>query len=297
MSSKTCGYAFWFIAFSLLVKNERCLLAGLILNPAGTLLFDGSTGEDDSVQVSAIGSTNSFKFFGQSITDVYVAENGRVAFSRLHDDFITLPTLGSGPSYIAPLWDDFLLNPALNNSVRASYVPDQYLAVTWENVRLFNETVAGQPFPDTNRTAQAVWFEGDTTIRGYAFKKDDIAFGYIPDSISGPNYLGPELQSAVGLNKGDGSYSEVVGTTGGVVDGNNLQNSGLLAWESNAFLLFRPGVADATPDGFARSSFQDGYYRDKFFFTAVPEPSSLLTVLTLSAYQALRILRRKRTIC
>ena len=44
-------------------------------------------------------------------------------------DFITVP-LGNNRAMIAPLWDDYLLSPLLDNSVRAEYVAGQYLSVT-----------------------------------------------------------------------------------------------------------------------------------------------------------------------
>jgi hypothetical protein len=186
---------------------------------------------------------------------------------------------------IAPLWDDYLLDPLLDNLVTARYMPNQYLQVTWSNVRLYNETVGGEPFPNTQRSVQMVWFDGDTTLRGFEFKKDDIAFGYIPHTNAGPEYFGP-IAATAGLDKGDGTFSSVLGTPEGeLLPG----DGGLLAWGENDFLLFRPGESTVVPDGFLGSNFQGGYHRAAFTLTAVPEPSTLFMLLVASGFPVIRV--------
>ena len=255
--------------------------AGLVLNPAGTLVIQASPTPSGETHVpltnSQVSGVENFsgKFFGETKSSIYVSENGRLGFAASLgvSDFFPVP-LGSTRASIAPLWDDFLLVQStvsipVNNAVRAEYAAGQYLSVTWQNVRLELETVAGSPFPDTNRTAQVVWFEGDTSIRGFAFKKDDLAFGYIPHT-TGTDF--GAMDAVAGLDKGDGTFSAVQGTTLGRL--NSMQGN-LLAPGENEFLLFRAGEVGIVPDGFASASFEGGYYRGRFSLTAVPEPSSI----------------------
>jgi hypothetical protein len=262
---------------------------GLIVDPLGTPLFNGSTGDALRVELDLPPGTG-FRFFGKDVNSVFVSENGHVGFSRNQPDFFPGP-LGansngvSGSAKIAPLWDDYLLDPGLNNLVTARYLPNQYLQVTWSNVRLANETFENGFFPNTQRSVQMVWFDGDTTLRGFDFKKDDIAFGYIPHTNVAPEYFGPIFATA-GLDKGDGTFSSVLGTPNGVLRANN---GGLLAWGENDFLLFRPGTDLFVPDGFLPSNFQGGYHRGAFTLTAVPEPSTFLLLIVASVYPALRV--------
>ena len=281
-----------------LILFSKVGLGGLIVDPLGTTLFNGSTGDELRVELELASGTG-FHFFGQDVTRVFISENGHVGFSQNQPDFFPGP-LGAnsngvfGSAKIAPLWDDYLLDPLLDNSVTARYVPNQYLQVTWSNVRLYNETFDGEPFPDTQRSVQMVWFDGDTTLRGFDFKKDDIAFGYIPHTNVGPEYFGA-IDATAGLDNGNGTFSSVLGTLNGEL---NPADGRLLAWGENDFLLFRPGDESVVPDGFLPSNFQGGYYRGAFTLAAVPEPSTFLLLIVASGFPVIRMWknssRRKR---
>ena len=255
--------------------------AGFILTPAGTVVIEASPIPDEArvkLTSSLVSGVENFsgRYFGETKGDIYVSENGHLVFAATapgEADFFPV-TLGSSRASIAPLWDDFLLvqstvDQPVNNAVLADYSPGHYLAVTWQNVRLELETVANQLFPDTNRSAQVLWFEGDTTIRGFEFKKDDIAFGYVPHT-SGSDF--GDIAAVAGLDKGDGTFSALQGTTNGSV---SASQGNLLAPGENSFVLFRPGVVGAVPSNFTADSYQGGYYRGDFTLTAVPEPSSI----------------------
>lgn len=255
--------------------------AGFILTPAGTVVIGASPIPDEArVKLASdlVSGVENFsgRYFGETKGDIYVSENGHLVFAATaagEADFFPVP-LGSSRASIAPLWDDYLLIQStvaqpVNNAVLADYSSGHYLAVTWQNVRLELESVAGQEFPDTNRSAQVVWFEGDTIIRGFEFKKDDIAFGYVPHT-SGADF--GDIAAVAGLDKGDGTFSAIQGTTDGSL---SASQGNLLAPGENNFLLFRPGVAGVVPNNFAADSLQGGYYRGSFTLTAVPEPSSL----------------------
>ncbi len=273
--------------------------AGLILTPTGTVVIEASPIPDEArVKLTSglVSGVENFsgRYFGETKGDVYVSENGHLVFAATaagEADFSPVP-LGSSRASIAPLWDDYLLiqstvDQPVNNTVLADYSSGHYLAVTWQNVRLELETVGGQQFPDTNRSAQVVWFEGDTMIRGFEFKKDDIAFGYVPHT-SGADF--GDIAAVAGLDKGDGTFSAIQGTTDGSV---SASQGNLLAPGENSFLLFRPGVAGAVPSIFTADSFQGGYYRGAFSLTAVPEPSSIGLCLVSVATAVGFSIRRK----
>ncbi|MCY2983286.1 MAG: hypothetical protein NTY15_06555 [Planctomycetota bacterium] len=266
------GLLFFDVCFSVAPAT-----AGLILNPAGTVVIEASPIPLEArVKLTSglVSGVEGFagRYFGETKGDIYVSENGHLVFAAGEADF-PVP-LGSSQASIAPLWDDYLLiqstvSQPVNNAVLADYSSGHYLAVTWQNVRLEVETVAGEEFPDTNRSTQVVWFEGDTMIRGFEFKKDDIAFGYVPHT-SGADF--GDIAAVAGLDKGDGTFSAIQGTTDGSL---SASQGNLLAPGENNFLLFRPGVAGSVPNNFTADSFQGGYYRGAFSLTAVPEPSSL----------------------
>ena len=279
-----------------IVSSARLVEGGLIVDPVGTPLFNGSTGDELRVELTgALKPGTGFRFFGQSVNSVFVSENGHVGFSQPERPDYAPGPLGSansgnessvaGTAMIAPLWDDYLLDPLLDNLVTARYMPNQYLQVTWSNVRLYNETFDGEPFPNTQRSVQMVWFDGDTTLRGFEFKKDDIAFGYLPHTNVGPEYFGV-IDATAGLDQGNGNFSSVLGTPYGEL---LPRDGGLLAWGENDFLLFRPGEATVVPDGFFDSNFQGGYHRGAFTFTAVPEPSTIWILLVASGYPVVRV--------
>jgi hypothetical protein len=273
--------------------------AGLILAPSGTTVIEASPIPNEArvrLTPSLVSGIDGFsgRYFGEAKSDIYVSENGHLVFAATQPgeaDFFPEP-LGSSRASIAPLWDDFLLVQStleipVNNAVLADYSAGQYLSVTWQNVRLELETVAGQLLPETNRSAQVVWFEGDTMIRGFEFKRDDIAFGYVPHT-SGADF--GDIYAVAGLDKGDGTFSAILGTTDGSLD---PTSGNLLAPGENSFLLFRPGVVGTVPNGFEPDSFQGGYYRGSFTLTAVPEPTSIgLCFASITIALGLSIRRR-----
>lgn len=281
------------------------LHGGLIVDPITselTVLFDGTPRSDgkeiDSVRAELSGALApgaGFRFFGQPVNKVFVSENGHIGFSQLTNvpqDFITGP-LGTQPgntdsvagtAMIAPLWDDYQLVPNTNNFVTAQYVQNHYLNVTWSNVSLTLD-------PGVKFSTQLLWFDGDTTIRGFEFRKDDIAFGYIPHTTTGPDHFG-DIYATAGLDQGNGNFSSVPGTRDGTL---LAEDGGLLAWRENEFLLFRPGVESDVPSGFLIGDFQGGYYRGTFTLTAVPEPSQIVMLLAVASYPVIRFWRRRCT--
>ena len=106
--------------------------AGLVLNPAGTLVIQASPTPSGETHVpltnSQVSGVENFsgKFFGETKSSIYVSENGRLGFAASLgvSDFFPVP-LGSTRARIAPLWDDFLLVQStvsipVNNAVRGS---------------------------------------------------------------------------------------------------------------------------------------------------------------------------------
>lgn len=233
--------------------------ADFIVAPTGTVLYDGSNIEDDVTQISGL----NLKFFGTSVSSVWVAENGNLNFSA--DQSFFSDALGtSNVARIAPLWDDFLLlqNQAktIDNWVLVDSRPGSYLAVTWQNVRLFLETTSGAAFPNTTRSAQVVWFETDQVINGIQYRAGDIAFGYVPHQLGTSNF-GANLYATVGIDAGNGTFVALPGTVRGQV---TAANSNLLGAQ-NQLVLFQ-----ANSGG--------GGYSASLQIVAVPEPSSMMFV-------------------
>ncbi len=242
------------------------LNAGLVLDPTGLVFFDGfdRSEEDTAKRVTGL----NFRFYGTDRSEIWVSENGNLNFSA---DGSFSPTLLGAPSHarIAPLWDDFLLlqgEVPVNNRVLVDHQSGRWLSVTWENVRLFHETAAGEPFPDTTRSAQVVIFESDQLIRGFEFRRNDIAFGHIPHELGTSNF-GWALEATVGIDSGNGVFSAIPGTSAGRITD---ANDDLLSWESDSFILFRP-----------TDSIISGYDASKQLFSAVPEPTSVSLALVV----------------
>jgi len=261
------------VAAALSVCDKAPTQAALLVDPivGGTLIWDGSqdlngSGEynfDPVMQINT-GSTFKGKFYGRAVGPVFVSENGNLLFSS-PADFFPVGLNEVRGSIIAPLWDDFLVLPGANNAVIDHSVGGQYLGLTWSNVRLELETSfdpdAPVSFPDTTRSAQVLWFEAATTIRGVTFEPDDIVFSYV-GHVVGTADFGLQLFATIGIADSSTSFTPLPGDMDGSI---TAGESGLLAWESNSYLLFRPEILQAGGTGYVAS---------KNYFTAVPEPSA-----------------------
>ncbi len=241
----SCVCAKWTLLF-FLAPVWSVAQAGLIASVDNAVLVtNGYPYEADFVvnldTIAGLDATN-FKgrFFGQSPDSIWVAENGNLNFEG---DPSFFPDNANQTARISPLWDDFILiNDAtgtFDNRIVATYEAGHFLAISWLNARLANETVAGQPFPSTQRSMQTLWFEGNTSISGFSFLADDIVFSYI-SSVPGTDDFGP-INAHVGLDAGDAAAANrqalLPGASGsGLVTAND---SGLLPWQTDHFVLFR----------------------------------------------------------
>jgi len=255
--------------------------AELVLDPAlGTVIATGPAdpGFDFSVLLP---DTETFagRFFGQAVTGpIYAVDNGNINFTS---DTLFFPNSDNTVARISPLWDDFLFDATTNNRLIYQRQVGNYLAVTWQNVRLSNETAFNAGiFPDTDRALQAIWFEADTAIRGFDFTKDDIVFSYIAHQ-SGTSNFGP-IEGQVSLDRGDGPSTAILP---GTLDGSVTQADGaLFPWQENRFLLFRWN--DNT----------NLYWVSTESFTAVPEPSSAFALLAMSTLGGWLERRRRKNV-
>jgi hypothetical protein len=261
----------WIFAFVFVACTDKNLFADLLLQASsGTTIYSGglavsgngvivqTNSPDPGDWVFGINVWDSFsgRLYGVDPTPVggkiWVSENGNINFSGDN----SFSAVGKNIACISPLWDDFLYasNAMPPNRILVHTSPGEYIAATWENVRLFSDAPAGDPFPTSNRSTQVVWFEGDTTIKGFQFRTNDIAFSY-QGRTAGTSDFGP-IESFVGLSDGAGKRLAMPGS-----DSNGIITSGaLLPWQDGSFVLFRP-----TADG---SSYT-------LMVTAVPEPNSL----------------------
>lgn len=283
----------------------RMAIADLAFSPDGTDLFAGEYVDDvvdDRITIARTTGLSAFRFFGESLgTSIHVSENGNIStvpnshfFPHAHND------LGVSTKLVAPLWDDVLMvNPttfptsAPKNFVR-EYKQAGLYAVTWQNVRLFQETVAGGIFPDTVRSAQVALIGTAQTLKGFAFKPNDIVFSYQSFNGTTKDFVDPTQEATIPANTfllnafvgladtsagtgAAGKYSHVV-VDGLDIDTNNSDyvespeaagdgTGGRLPWTNQEFILFRE-LLD-TDGEFA------GYDVSIERFTAVPEPSSV----------------------
>jgi hypothetical protein len=250
------------------------VLAELIVDPASLpsssvfTLMDGDPPDDDGTVLINTSGTFQGKFFGTSVGPISVAENGNLNFSANGDFFPTGFTAADTVARIAPLWDDVLLFQPFINRIVSHSVLGSYLAVTWESVLLFNNSLEN-PLPLLS--FQVLWFEFATTLQGFQFQADDIAFGY-RSSVAGTNSFG-NVFGTVGINSGTGAFTPLPGDPDG--DGYIVSSqTDLLAWESDTFLLFRP-TSDPTM-GYNAS-------KENLDVASVPEPTTSLCLLALLA--------------
>lgn len=245
--------------------------AGMIIDPSlGSVLFDGTSGADDdfAIQIS-FASPFRGRLFGIERPVVFAADNGNLNFD-LNSSYY--PSDENSTARISPFWDDFLFQRGLPNRITAFHAPGSFLAVSWVNAHLFFDEVFGGVFPGTDRSFQALWMESDVSIRGFDFKRDDIAFSYV-GHVAGTSNFGDQVFARVSLDDGNGDG--IGGRTAvlpGSENGGILFGDGdLLPWQTDQFLLFRWNESIGNYDVSTKS------------LTAIPEPSSLILVLGFAA--------------
>jgi hypothetical protein len=269
---------FAWLVFVVAISPTAALRAELLMEPLGVVLLDGNQGSEAAVAINP-SSTFGGLFYGNPVGAIHVAEDGHIYFDQ-PTQFPMFPTglNDAEVALIAPLWDDFLMLPgaalppsAPTNQVINHSVPGQYIGVTWQNVRLFNETVATTPttpglFPSTSRSFQVLWFEAPTTIRGVPFQANEIVFSYVAHQPGTSNF-GP-LFATIGIADGSGRFTPLPQDGDGYIESlsgglNANDPSRQLAWEPGSFLRFRPELQGGAVQ----------YVATKEFVTAVPEPS------------------------
>ena len=228
--------ALLFIGLSALLAGmitARTANADLLVDPTGgtSLIFSDP---DNSVRTGRpLGFTG--QFFGVNETTVDVSTNGNLNFSgnsSFADGIFPRST-----ARIAPLWDDLLLNDAstVPNAPPSAIVekvsPGVYYSVTWENV--YRTTSLN---PNKTDTFQAVWFGAATTIGGFTFQPNDIAFAY---QMVNADFDGGA--ATVGVNKGSANAAAILpGSANGVI---TATTKNLLPLAVGQFVLFHPNGA------------------------------------------------------
>ena len=198
--------------------------ADLLVDPTGgtSLVFSDA---DNGVRTRPLGFTGTF--FGDAKTTVDICVNGHLNFTS-NTSFAD----GSFPrstARIAPLWDDLVLNTS--SAILEQTNPGVFYSITWSNV--FRVTSLN---PSKTDTFQAVWFGATTTIGGFTFQKDDIAFAYAQVNADFDGGV-----ATVGINKGSANAAAVLpGTTNGVI---TAAQKNLLPLVGSQFVLFRPNGA------------------------------------------------------
>ena len=221
-----CSAALLFGCCALLAATAQAppARADLLIDPTGgtSLVFSDP---DNSVRTRPLGFTG--QFFGLDKATVDISTNGNLNFTgntSFADGTFPRPT-----ARIAPLWDDLTLNTT--GTIVEKTSPGVYYSVTWENV--FRTTSLN---PAKIDTFQAVWFGAGTTVGGFAFQKNDIAFSY---QMVNADFDGGA--ATVGVNKGsDGAAAILPGSASGVI---TSATKNLLPITGPQFVLFRPDGA------------------------------------------------------
>jgi len=253
-------------------------LGGLILG-ANQLGTKQSIDADNAVEINLSGFGG--RFFGQNLSSIWLAENGYLSQSNVTgSDFFSESLETNTTPRIANFWDDiFVLSDAdgagPQQGIFFSNKPGQYVAATWSQVFLLNDFAAGDPISNQfARSFQTVWFEADTVLSNFQFRRDDIAFGFggfstgnidaivgIRDSLQ---YF--TIDDAIGRPDGQ-AQGGVISTTSSEP---GFPNAHLLPWEEDKFLLFR-SVEDANGNF--------SHYRVSVeSFSAIPEPTSWMLI-------------------
>lgn len=261
------------LAILLNALNSRTL-GGLILgtNELGT---KQTISGDGAVEVNLSGFGG--RFFGQNVSSIWLAENGYLSQSNISgNDFFSESFATNSAPRIAGFWDDiYVLSDAdgagPQQGIFFSNKPGQYVAATWSQVFLLNDFSAGDTITNQfARSFQTVWFEADTVLSNFQFRRDDIVFGFAGFSAG-------NIDATVGIRDSlqyftiDDAIGRPAGQAqGGVISTTSSQpgfpNAHLLPWEEDKFLLFR-----SVGDGSGNFS----HYRVSVeSFSAVPEPAS-----------------------
>lgn len=245
---------------------------GMIIDPSlGTVIAGGNSpgGLDFAVQLT-FDAPFQGRFFGVGMTNVYAADNGNLNFEEsVNGDTNFFSNADNLVARISPFWDDFYFVAGLPNRVTAFHSPGTFIVVSWLQAHLSLDELAGGVFPATNRSAQVLWMESDASIRGFDFKRDDIAFSYIGHVAGSPDF-GPEVYARVALDDGSGASGKTAvlpGSDNGYIEAGD---AGLLPWQDDEFLLFRWNAGLANYEVSIES------------FTAVPEPTSLVLVVSIA---------------
>jgi len=279
------------IALSLIVLVAAATTAqaqNLIFNNYATgtnivSLWGQQPNPDDTTVNRALGGT--FNLFGVGHTTADISTNGNINFAAntiIPTSGNTLPNTTLG-AMILPLGTDLRAYTA-TPSAAYELTGAGFYSMTWENQGFFGEANT------INHTFQAAWFNAPTTVQGFNFQANDIAFDYNHVNVTSTGGTGtfPNGGAIVGLNNGDGVNAAVLpGSAGGLVTDANA--SSLLPINDNRFVLFRFNAASGTYTASIQS-----------FGSSVPEPATYaLTAgglgLVLACYRRSRSRRRAKS--
>ncbi|MCU0713392.1 MAG: PEP-CTERM sorting domain-containing protein [Pirellula sp.] len=280
VGARTLAIMLMAVAVALLNTNAH---GGLILGP-NQLGTKQTISKNGAIEINPSGFKGLFfgqnvSSFGQNNSSIWLAENGYMSLTAPSgSDVISQSLAANTTPLIANFWDDISLftgSPEVgsHHGIFLSHQQGQYLAATWSQVYLFNDLIGGEPITSQRSGSfQTIWFEADTNLANFQFKKDDIAMGFSGLSAA-------SIDATVGIRDKSQFFTidDVTGrdrglAPGGLIstnpDNSGLDNADLLPWADDKILLFRPEL-DTTG--------QFSHYRVSIEkITAIPEPSSFV---------------------
>jgi hypothetical protein len=153
---------------------------------------DVLTSEDDATAALSLGFT--FPFYGVNYTSLVVDSNGMANFSGTtsYPNNASIPNTAQPNNFIAPFWDDLVLEDALGSRITymlTGAAPNRVGVLTWHNLKHYGESVATAP-----ATFQALLYEGNGVIK---FQYANVTFA-INDYTGGAS-------ATVGVENAEGS--------------------------------------------------------------------------------------------
>lgn len=175
-------------------------------------------------------------FYGQTVNQVYINNNGNVSIGTPYSSFTSNSFPDSAYVMIAPFWGDVDTRDSTSGLVYYKLTPT-YMIVQWDHVGYFNFDIT-----DKFNTFQLIFTDGNDPILGIG---NNISFCYqdmqwtTGDASSGVNGFGG-LPATVGVNEGNGTDYFLFGRfdqTGNIYDGPQGANDGI-DWLDNKNLVF-----------------------------------------------------------
>ena len=214
-------------------------------NTWSVVAFDGSGGSggpglppdyrNDDWSSDTIHLPFHFCFFGDTITEVFINNNGNVSIGAPHNTFTALSFPDSTYRMVAPFWSDVDTRDSVLSGIVYYKLTSNYLIVQWDHVGYYNSHA------DKTNTYQLVISDGNASIlpetKNVGFCYRDM--GYTTGDASGGTGGFGGTPATVGVNYGDGiNYLQI-----GLFDTNTVAYDGPYGLNDGVYSLTNQSFA------------------------------------------------------